>query len=69
MALKLTLSSPPIWPDFLTYSLSTLQAQGTNREILLEFMTIAVEEVQRAPKAPKYVSAVPFLLTTYSVIQ
>lgn len=55
MALKLTLSSPPIWPDFLTHSLSTLQAQGANRETLLEFMTIAVEEVQRAPKSSKYV--------------
>jgi len=50
------MTSPPEWPDFLTYSLAFLQNQGANTETLMEFMTIAVEEVQRAPKGTKYIT-------------
>ncbi|KAG8755937.1 hypothetical protein FRC14_003524 [Serendipita sp. 396] len=56
IALKLTTASPPQWSDFLTSSLLALQSQGANKEALLEFMTIAVEEVHRAPKGSKYSS-------------
>ncbi|KIM23910.1 hypothetical protein M408DRAFT_248853 [Serendipita vermifera MAFF 305830] len=72
LALKLTLTSPPKWPDFLTYTLSILQSQGANTETLLEFMTIAVEEVHRAPRnlnnqiAHALNSAAPAFLETFS---
>ncbi|PVF99237.1 ARM repeat-containing protein [Serendipita vermifera] len=72
LALKLTIKSPPKWPDFLTYSLSYLQTQGASRESLLEFMTIAVEEVQRAPRSTSnqishaLTSAIPAFMETFA---
>lgn len=72
MALKLNTTSPPKWPDFLNYSLSSLQSQGANRETLLEFMTIAVEEVSRASKVASVQiteslnAAIPAFMETFS---
>ncbi|KAG8821907.1 hypothetical protein FRC19_007021 [Serendipita sp. 401] len=72
IALKLTTASPPQWSDFLTSSLLALQSQGANKEALLEFMTIAVEEVHRAPKgsnnhiADAVNAAIPSFMDTFT---
>lgn len=51
--MKMTTTSPPRWPDWLISALNTFAAQGAPREALLDFVTIAVEEVHRALKSNK----------------
>lgn len=51
--MKMTAASPPRWPDWLISALNAFASRGAPREALLDFVTIAVEEVHRALKSNK----------------
>jgi len=44
LALKMTSSDPPQWPDWLLFSVTALSSRGASSEHILDFLTIAVEE-------------------------
>ena len=48
LALKLNSLNPPQWPDWLSSTVETLSRMGASTENLMDFCTIAAEEVGSA---------------------
>jgi hypothetical protein len=67
--MKMTTNSPPRWPNWLITALNTLAEQGAAREALLDFVTIAVEEVHRALKTTKCGESAVFARTLSLMVQ
>jgi len=67
--MKMTAASPPRWPDWLISALNAFVSGGASREALLDFVTIAVEEVHRALKSNKCGDSAVVLWTLTLMVQ